>query len=408
MSGKRKKLPAKRSRPSEAPPPAFDASRFVNASAADRFSIICKNRSFIKEKGFHHPDDFFRKTIEAKGWRALCQPPRPAAMSVVREFYANLTSHVLKKVRVRGILVDFSAESINSFYGLEHIPPGPFDQLREHPDYHEVIRVLTKGQGEWRINSAGHAVNFKAKHLAYIPKVWHHFITSRLIPTTNVCEVTAQRSLINYAILQDIPFDVGQVIEDAILHNRDAKMNLGHPFLIFGLCKQAGVPLDANEAWLHPIKAISVKRDTPGVPQPEGVYDSGHEPSDEDELPDYRARYGFLGDTQEDIGQSSSRPPPPPSYHPPPPPPQQPQATVPPSPSPDIEDPVLSLTERFDAFWDETQEHRVLVTQDMEALRADMRTVLANQAIILQQQQTMQAQLAQLLAFHHPPPPPLQ
>ena len=409
MSGKRQKLPAKRSRPSEDPTPAFDASRFINASAADRFSTICKNRSFIKEKGFHHPDDFFRKTIEAKGWRALCQPPRPAAMSVVREFYANLASHVLKKVRVRGVLVDFSAESINSFYGLEHVLPGPFDQLREHPDYPEVIRVLTKGRGEWRINSAGHAVNFKAKHLAYIPKVWHHFITSRLIPTTNVCEVTAQRSLLNFAILQDIPFDVGQVIEDAILHNRDVKMNLGHPFLIFGLCKQAGVPLDDNEAWLHPIKAISVKRDTPGVPQPEGVYDSGHEPSDEDELPDYRARFGFLGDTPDDIGQSSSYPPPPPpSSHPPPPPPQQPQAAAPPSPSPDLEDPVLSLTERFDAFWDETQEHRVLVTQDMEALRADIQTVLANQAIILQQQQSIQAQLAQLLAFHQPPPPPPQ
>ena len=409
MSGKRQKLSAKRSRPSEVPTPAFDASRFANLSAAERFGTICKNRSFIKEKGFHHPDDFFRKTIKRKGWRALCQPPRPAAMSVVREFYANLASHVLKKVRVRGVLVDFSAESINSFYGLEHIPPGPFDQLREHPDYLEVIRVLTKGRGEWRINSAGHAVNFKAKHLAYIPKVWHHFITSRLIPTTNVCEVTAQCSLLNFAIIQDIPFDVGQVIEDAILHNRDAKMNLGHPFLIFGLCKQARVPLDDNEAWLHPIKAISVKRDTPGVPQPKGVYDSGHEPSDEDELPDYQARFGFLGDTQEDIGQSSSHPPPPPpSYRPPPPPPQQPQVAASPSPSPDLEDTVLSLTERFDAFWDETQEHRVLITQDMEALRADMHTVLANQAIILQQQQTMQAQLAQLLAFHHPPPPPPQ
>ena len=400
MSGKRQKLPAKRSRASEAPTPAFDASRFINEDAADRFSTICKNRSFIKEKGFHHPEDFFRKTIERKGWRTLCQPPSPAAMSVVREFYANLAAHVLKKVRVRGVLVDFSAESINSYYGLEHVPPGPFDQLREHPDYHEVIRVLTKGQGEWRINSAGHAVNFKAKHLAYIPKVWHHFITSRLIPTTNVCEVTAQRSLLNYAILQDIPFDVGQVIADAILHNREAKMNLGHPFLIFGLCKRVGVPLDTNEAWLHPIKAISVKRDTPGVPQPEGVYDSGHEPSDEDELPDYRARFSFLGDTPDDLGQSSA--------HSPPPPPQQPQAAAPPSPSSDLEDPVLSLTERFDAFWDETQEHRVLVTQDMEALRADMRTVLANQALILQQQQVMQAQLAQFIAFHQPPPPPPQ
>ena len=127
-------------------------------------------------------------------------------------------------------------------------------------------------------------MHFKAKHLAYIPKVWHHFITSRLILTTNVCEVTAKRALLNYAIIQDIPFDVGQVIEDAILHNRDAKMNLGHPFLIYSLCKRAGVPLEDNEAWIHHIKAIMVKRDKPGVPRPEGMYYLGNEPSDEDEL----------------------------------------------------------------------------------------------------------------------------
>ena len=111
-------------------------------------------------------------------------------------------------------------------------------------------------------------MHFKAKHLAYIPKVWHHFITLRLIPTTNVCEVTAKRALFNYAIIQDIPFDVGQVIEDAILYNKDAKMNLGHPFLIYNLCKQAGVPLEDNEAWIHPIKAIMVKKDKPSVPRP--------------------------------------------------------------------------------------------------------------------------------------------
>ena len=56
------------------------------------------------------------------------------------------------------------------------------------------------------------------------------------------------------------------------------------------------MPLDDTEAVLHPIKAISVKRDTPGVPCPEEPYESGHEPSDEDELYEYRARYGSLGD----------------------------------------------------------------------------------------------------------------
>ena len=90
--------------------------------------------------------------------------------------------------------------------------------------------------------------------------------------------------MLNFTILQDIPFDVGQVIEDAILYNKDAKINLGHPFLIFILCKKVGVHLEDNEAWIHPIKAISVKKDKPGVPRPEEVYDSGNEPSDEDEL----------------------------------------------------------------------------------------------------------------------------
>ena len=192
---------------------------------------------------------------------------------------------------MRGMLVDFSAQSINQFYNLDPVSPEPFDRLYERPDYPEVIRVLTNGRGEWKLNSKGHVVHFKAKHLAYIPKVWHHLITSRLVPTTNVCEVTAKRALLNYTIIQDIPFDVGKVIEDAILHNRDAKMNLGHPFLIYGLCKRAGVPLEDNEAWIHPIKAIMVKRDKPGVPRPEGVYNSGNEPSDEDELREYQARF---------------------------------------------------------------------------------------------------------------------
>ena len=131
-------------------------------------------------------------------------------------------------------------------------------------------------------------MHFKAKHLAYIPKVWNHFIISRLILTTNVCEVMAKRALINYAIIQDIPFNVGQVNKDAILYNKDAKMNLGHPFLIYGLCKKVRVPLEDNEAWIHPIKAIVVKKDKPGVPRLEEIYDSGNESSDEEELRAYQ------------------------------------------------------------------------------------------------------------------------
>ena len=78
MSSKRKKLALKRSRASEEPTCGYDHDKF-----AEKFGLISKNRSFIKEKGFHHLDVFFRKTIANKGWRKLFQPLSLAAISVV-------------------------------------------------------------------------------------------------------------------------------------------------------------------------------------------------------------------------------------------------------------------------------------------------------------------------------------
>ena len=216
MSSKKQKLSSKRSRVSEEPTHSYDHDKFINESVTEKSGLMSKNRSFIKEKGFHHPRDFFHQTIVNKGWRALCQPLTPAATMVVREFYTNLASHMNKKVRVRGFWVDFCAKSINEYYNLEHVDSEAFDSLYTTPNYPKILRVLTNGQGEWKLNGEGHAVHFKAKHRAYIPKVWHHFIISCLIPTTNVCEVTTKQALLNFAILQDISFNVGQVIKDVI------------------------------------------------------------------------------------------------------------------------------------------------------------------------------------------------
>ena len=128
-------MSSKRSQVSEEPTHSYDHDKFVNESAAEKFGLILKNRSFIKGKGFHHPDDFFHKIITNKGWRALCQPPSLGATSVAREFYANIASHVLKRVRVCGVLVDFSAKSINRYYNLESVNPEAYDRLHEHPKY---------------------------------------------------------------------------------------------------------------------------------------------------------------------------------------------------------------------------------------------------------------------------------
>ena len=328
MSSKKRKMSSKSSWVTEEPSLAYDHGKLVNESITKKFGLISSNRSFIKEKGFQHLDDFFRKSIARKGWGALCQHSRPAATMVVPEFYANLVPHVLKMVRVRGVLVDFSVKSINRYY--KPVNPEAFDRLHEYLNYPKVLRLLTNGWGEWNINNEGHFVHFKVKHLAYIPKVWHHFITSRFIPMANVCEVTAKRALLNFAMIKDILFDVGQVIEDA-------KMNLGHPFLIYGLCKNAGVSLKDNEAWIHPTKAIVVKKDKSSFPQSEAVYESGHEPSDEEELKAYQTLFGMHEETPSEVDPSSTSHPAhsSTSHTPPPPLPVEPDVT---SPSPTLED----------------------------------------------------------------------
>ena len=44
-----------------------------------------------------------------------------------------------------------------------------------------------------------------------------------------------------------------------------------------------------------------------------------------------------------------------------------------------LEDQIHVLTTRFDAYWDESQEHLVALSQDMDAIRAEMATIRSSQ-----------------------------
>ena len=72
---------------------------------------------------------------------------------------------------------------------------------------------------------------------------------------------------------------------------------------------------------------------------------------------------------------------------------------VPSSSTQSLADQIHTLTTRFDVYWDESQEHSVALSHDMDTIQAKMATIHANQDHIMQQ-------LAQLLSLHTPPPPP--
>ena len=101
----------------------------------------------LRKRGSTIQNIFFHKTIANKGWSTLCQPPRPAATMVVREFYSNLAANVLEKVRVDGVFVDLSAKSINKYYNLDPVNSEAYDRLQETTNYPKVHKMLTNGRG---------------------------------------------------------------------------------------------------------------------------------------------------------------------------------------------------------------------------------------------------------------------
>ena len=78
----------------------------------------------------------------------------------------------------------FDNDTINDFYNLPKLDNEAYDNLRKELNDYKIIKFLTNNQEKWEINHEGQVVNFETKGLLYIPKVWHHFITSRILPTT--------------------------------------------------------------------------------------------------------------------------------------------------------------------------------------------------------------------------------
>ena len=94
----------------------FDESKFVFAAAYARFQDSVNKRAGLKERGFQvdpicWPDIDY--VITSRQWMKFCQPLGAAAMTVVREFYANAKEATGYTTLVRGKNVTFNGAAIN-------------------------------------------------------------------------------------------------------------------------------------------------------------------------------------------------------------------------------------------------------------------------------------------------------
>ena len=136
---------------------------------------------------------------------------------------------------MRGKWVDFSATAVNRFYNLVDDDNEAYRALFHNTDYQQLMRVLTRGRGEWKYHpSTSEVTIFHMKTLTPVAKVWYNFLCAKLRPNLHLTTVTKDKTILLYVITQGIKFDVEHVIERGIIESSHGHCigALIHPSLI--------------------------------------------------------------------------------------------------------------------------------------------------------------------------------
>ena len=174
----------------------------------------------------------------------------------MKEFYANLydpKDKSPKQVRVRGHLVKFDEDTLNTFLktpvvleeGENLCTYSRFALLR--PDPQELAaKLYIPGRG-FELNADGKTLKILRKNMTTLAQTWSVLSFSNLIPTSHTFDVTLDRAKLIYGIIMKMDMNLGYLISRHIsLIAQHDTSRLGFPALITALCKARGVQPDSR------------------------------------------------------------------------------------------------------------------------------------------------------------------
>ena len=94
---------------------------------------------------------------------------------------------------IKGKQVLCDRHTINGFYQLPSVNDSAYQQLVVALDYDAIINCLTKIRRSYKRNNKNELVNFQTKHLTTVCRLWLHFVTSNISPSSNISEVIKER-----------------------------------------------------------------------------------------------------------------------------------------------------------------------------------------------------------------------
>ena len=270
-----------------------DSQKFVNEEAKQRFDTQIKARQLHNEKGFflqeaeHYglPANI-AEVIDAHQWGKFAEHPSNPIVSLVREFYANITTSQQTFSMVRGLKVSFSAASINLYFELPDLEDD-YSVLLEassRASLDSCLSRLTVDGAAWIKERGESVMKCSRPDLHPLAKIWYHIVRTKLLPTTHIETVSKERLVLLDCILEKKGINVGKIIQKEISSCASKlKGCLFFPSLITELCMRTGVEVtSADEILLNSgmidtnsIKRFAIPASRPGTKQATKSGDTG-------------------------------------------------------------------------------------------------------------------------------------
>ncbi|PIN01739.1 hypothetical protein CDL12_25750 [Handroanthus impetiginosus] len=158
---------------------------------------------------------------------------------------------------VRGKNVNFSARTINSLFDTPSIDtPGEMQEfLDDHPPLDTICDLICRENPQWTLSRLNEPIHFPRTTLTFAADNWLRFISARLLPSSHTSEVTRERAVMIYAILTDVPFDIGHFLHRSIMKSAMGGLTM--------LCARAGLERQPGDELLPPDSMIHADRRPP-------------------------------------------------------------------------------------------------------------------------------------------------
>ncbi|KAH0465263.1 hypothetical protein IEQ34_005366 [Dendrobium chrysotoxum] len=193
-------------------------------------------KTLIPEHGFLNPTKTILQTISIRGWGHFCEDPFAAIVNIMHEFFANGKDAIDFKYFIRGKW----SMKFDEYFPFGHAPFDP----------QEIFDLLCgpNSGAKWRTREE-RITNLSASYMSQTSKSWHYFISSRIIPSKNISEVTKGRALLNFVIQKGYTINIEKLILSSLTYimRGSTLVGLGHPSLIYAHCVVVGVRGDQNE-----------------------------------------------------------------------------------------------------------------------------------------------------------------